>query len=66
MRLFDTAKPCSCGSGLTRHAVHDARGIFCTYACTKCEKEKTAGYRPEIFTDPNYEADEPIEGDDDW
>ena len=52
---------CSCDSGLPRRAIYDARGIFVTYACEKCEADKTSGYRPEIFTDSNYEADEPIE-----
>lgn len=55
------AKLCSCGSGLERDELYDARGIFCTFMCAKCEKEKRAHYRAEIFDDPNYEADEPIE-----
>ena len=28
------------------------------------EKEKLAGYRPDVLTDANYWADEAIEGDD--
>lgn len=55
---------CPCGSGLYPEAVHDARGIFVAYACERCEKKKLAGYRPEIFTDSNYECDEPIEAED--
>ena len=31
-------KLCFCGSGLERRALIDARGIFCTYVCDKCEK----------------------------
>jgi len=38
----------------------DARGIYCCKVCRRCEKEKMRGYRMEIFTDSNYEHDEPI------
>ncbi len=31
---------CHCGSGLIANAEYDARGIFLTYACDKCRKEK--------------------------
>lgn len=44
-----------------RFAIHDARGIFCCYACPRCEREKRSRFRAEVFTDPNYAADEPIE-----
>ena len=54
-------RECTCGSGLTRFALVDARGIFCTYVCNECEGFKSKRYRPEIFTNPNYDADEPIE-----
>lgn len=56
-------KDCPCGSGEPRHAVHDARGIFVAFVCSQCEEEKLKGYRSEIFTDSNYEADEQIEPD---
>lgn len=46
-----------------RFAIHDARGIFCCYACTRCAREKRSRYRVDVLDDPNYEADEPIEGD---
>jgi hypothetical protein len=39
----------------------DARGIYCCRVCEDCEAEKKARYRPEIFTDSNYYADEPID-----
>jgi hypothetical protein len=55
------ATKCRCGSGLEREAVHDARGIFVSYVCRECRAEKLAGYRPEIFTDPGYSHDEPLE-----
>ena len=45
-----------------RRALKDAYGIFCAYVCDKCERDKRAGFRPEIFTGL-YEADEPIEED---
>ena len=53
---------CSCGSGLPKRPLHDARGIFCTFVCDRCEVEKRKQFRPEIFTSL-YEADEPIEED---
>lgn len=54
-------KPCPCGSGLSRHELRDARGIFCAFVCAKCEASKRARYRPEIFTNADYHADEPID-----
>jgi hypothetical protein len=59
-----SARPCSCGSDLPRHEIRDARGIFCAYACDKCDAEKRARYRPEIFASAAYEADEAIEPED--
>jgi hypothetical protein len=44
--------------------LRDARGIFCTFFCDVCEEKKRAKYRPEIFTDSNYYADEPIDPED--
>ena len=54
---------CNCGSGLERYPLVDARGIFCTYVCEKCEKEKRSKYRVEVLTDPNYWHDEQLEFD---
>lgn len=54
-------RECNCGSGLMRYALYDARGIFCTYVCEHCEAKAKARYRPEIFTRPDYAAEEPIE-----
>lgn len=56
-------KPCNCGSGLMRHELTDARGIFCAYVCAKCEARRRAQFRPDIFSDSNYWTDEPIEED---
>jgi hypothetical protein len=52
---------CSCGSELPKEAQYDARGIFLTYTCEKCEQEKLSQFRPDVLTDPNYWASEPIE-----
>jgi hypothetical protein len=59
----DDIHKCMCGSGLHKYALYDARGIFCTYVCDKCEDSKAARYRPEIFTDSNYYCEEQIEFD---
>ena len=40
---------------------YDARGIPLVMVCKKCVKAKRAEYRPEVLTDSNYQADEPIE-----
>jgi hypothetical protein len=55
---------CSCGSGLDRYELNDARGIFCAYVCDMCESQVRSKFRPEIFTEFDYEATEPIEDDD--
>ncbi len=55
---------CPCGSGREADAEFDARGIFLTYACTKCRKEKLSRYRSDVLTDSRYECDEPIEPED--
>jgi hypothetical protein len=56
-------KTCPCGSGEPRYILYDARGIGCGYVCEKCEAKARAKYRPDIFTDSQYWADEPIEED---
>lgn len=57
-------KECPCGSGEPREELTDARGIFVSFICSKCEDRVKAKYRPEIFEDSNYECDEPIEPED--
>ena len=54
---------CFCGSGLPKRPTFDARMIFLTYVCDKCETEKLAEFRPDVLTDSNYWHDEPIEDD---
>jgi hypothetical protein len=39
----------------------DARGIYVARVCNACEATVRASYRPEIFSDPSYEADEEID-----
>lgn len=56
-----TLTQCPCGSGQYPEALHDGYGIFLCYACTKCERQKMAGYRPDIMS--RYECDEPIDED---
>ena len=54
-------RECSCGSKQIAPAHYDARGIFLTYACEKCEKQKLSGFREDVLTDPNYWHDEPLD-----
>jgi len=58
-------KLCGCGSGLEPEWLYDARGIELCKACPSCREERILAYRPEVLTDPNYEASEDIEGDGD-
>jgi hypothetical protein len=55
---------CECGSGLESEWQYDARGIELCRACEKCWPERSKHYRPEVLTDPNYEASEDIEPED--
>ncbi len=45
-------------------AEYDARGIYLARVCDACVNERLATYRPEVLTNPGYEASEPIEPDD--
>jgi hypothetical protein len=56
---------CPCGSGEVPFIDYDARGISIGYVCDKCQKSQRNKYRPEIFSDGNYECDEPIY-EDEW
>lgn len=59
-----STRPCPCGSGKYAEDLIDARGIYCCKVCGVCRDEKMAKFRPEIFEDPRYESDEPIEPED--
>ena len=52
---------CHCGSKLYAPARFDGHGIFLTYACDSCWREKLKSYRPDIMK--HYEADEAIDED---
>jgi len=56
-------RPCGCGSGLESRELLDARCIYCGRVCDRCEAEKRAEFRPDIFTDPDYWTDEPVDDD---
>ena len=60
---FEAHATCDCGSGEYPRAISDARGIYVCRACHVCEDRKLSGYRPEIFTNPQYAALERIEDD---
>jgi hypothetical protein len=51
-----------CGSGLSSWWEHDARGIPLARVCDACIDAKLTPYRADVMTDPNYWADEPVEG----
>lgn len=61
--FVNTPLHCRCGSGLEPFRVYDARMIYCGLACDACEEEFRAKFRPEIFTDSDYDCDEPIDPD---
>lgn len=56
-------KRCTCGSGKLRYELYDARGIFCSFICEDCEQKCKSRFRADIFTNPNYWHDEPIDDD---
>ena len=41
--------------------IHNLELVQNFRVCPKCEDEKLARYRPEVLTDSNYYADEPID-----
>lgn len=57
------ARPCPCGSGLDSYWQNDARNIPLCRTCNQCHDAKMAGYRKEVLTNANYDADESIDGD---
>jgi hypothetical protein len=58
-----TERTCPCGSDKPNWILTDARGIYVARVCEDCEDTTRAKYRPDIFTDPGYWHDEPIEED---
>jgi hypothetical protein len=57
-------KVCPCGSGKKSWWESDARGIPLGRVCLDCLDKKLSKYRPEVLTNSNYSADEPIEAED--
>lgn len=49
---------CPCGSGKASYWQNDARGIPLCRTCDDCHERKMDGYRPEVLTNPTYEADD--------
>lgn len=60
-RTAQAARECACGSGLVRRPLYDAKSIFVAYVCDLCEKRIKSKYRDDIFTNPSYWTDEPVE-----
>ncbi|UGY13787.1 hypothetical protein HAP48_0035225 [Bradyrhizobium septentrionale] len=58
-----SVRPCPCGSGLESKWQYDARGIELCRTCRRCHRERMAGFRQDVLTDPDYWHDEPIEED---
>jgi hypothetical protein len=56
-------RACPCGSGKPSSWQFDARGIELCRTCDDCHDRKMAGFRPEVVSNPNYYADEAIDGD---
>jgi hypothetical protein len=50
-----------CDSGLYHEKICDARGIYVGKVCPKCREESLRRFRADIFTDPNYPTDEPVD-----
>ena len=55
---------CTCGSGKESVWIYDARHIPLARVCQDRRDEKLSRFRPEVLSNPNYEADEPIEPED--
>ena len=43
---------------------NDARGFPLARVCDRCRADKLAKFRPDVLTDGDYYADEPIEPED--
>ena len=54
-----TDNPCKEGhKGEYRWILYDARGIACGRVCDHCVAYRKSKYRPEIFENASYEADD--------
>lgn len=52
---------CHCGSGLPSEELLDAKGIYCCRVCDACRVERMSQFRPDVFADPDYWTDEPVD-----
>lgn len=59
LRHHDTSRDCNCGSGEPRYPLRDGYGIFMTYVCDKCVKDRRGEFRSDIFE--QYDHDEPLD-----
>lgn len=59
--MRQTPHTCNCGSGEPPYPLKDGYGIFMTYVCDSCIKEKREEFRINIFD--HYDTDEPIDVD---
>ncbi len=64
IEMIGFTKTCNCGSGEKDEWFLDARDIPLVKGCSKCKQKKLSKYRPDVLTDSNYWADEPIEPED--
>lgn len=60
------AGSCHCDSGEECEEISDARGIYVATVCDQCRERKLSGFRQSIFADPGYDADEPIEPEEEF
>lgn len=56
-----TPRTCICGSGEPPYPLKDGYGIFMTYVCDHCVKERRKEFRIDI--NEQYDTDEPIDAD---
>ena len=52
---------CTCGSNAQAENVYDMRGIYVARVCDECREEKLSCFRQDIFEDPDYWHDEPLD-----
>jgi hypothetical protein len=61
--IQSASRPCSCGSGNPRRAMHDALGILCTFVCDACEPRKRRHFDPRIFDARTYPTEDHIDAE---
>lgn len=61
LNMRGRGRACICGSGDEAYEVLDSRGIYLALGCEKCLPARLESYRADVLYGPTYEADEPIE-----